>query len=185
LPYLPKNIKAEIMNLKSGQVAVIRTDTLYGLVARVSDQEAVEKVYTLKGRDFTKPCIVLVADKEVIGEYGNMVADVTKKYQGQPVTVVVPKTNEPEWITRGGNSVAYRITQDEALREFLKETGSIIAPSANPQGLLPASNIAEAKEYFGDRVDIYIDGGLVPDGTKPSVIVEVQPDGSEKIMRAR
>lgn len=171
------------MKLLTGQVAVLRTDTLYGLVARVSDQEAVEKIYSLKGRDFNKPCIVLAADQESIGEYGKLVDQMTKKYQGQSITVVVPKSHEPAWVNRGGNSVAYRIPQDEKLQTLLRETGPLIAPSANPQDLLPARTIEEAKEYFGDQVDIYIDGGEVPRNVIPSRIIEVLADGTEKILR--
>lgn len=170
------------MNLSKGQVAVLRTDTLYGLVARVDDEEGVEKVYTLKGRDFNKPCIVLVADQESIGEHGKLVGQVTQGYRGQPVTVVVPKSHEPEWVTRGGSSVAYRIPQDEGLQKLLKETGPLIAPSANPQDLPPARTIGEAKEYFSDQVDMYFDGGEVPEYVAPSQVVEIL-DGTEKILR--
>jgi tRNA threonylcarbamoyl adenosine modification protein (Sua5/YciO/YrdC/YwlC family) len=171
---------------QSGQVAILLTDTLYGLVAKVDDQEAVEKVYSLKGRDFTKPCIVLAADKEAIGEYGSLVEEVSKKYDGA-VTVVVPKTTEPEWITRGGTTVAYRILKktkmNKKLKELLQQTGPLIAPSANPQGLMPAKGIEEAREYFGSAVDVYIDGGTVPDDTQPSKIIEMLSDGTEKVRR--
>lgn len=169
--------------LEKGQVAVLRTDTLYGLVARASDQKAVEKVYSLKGRDYNKPCIVLVADQEEIGKYGKLLAQLTEKYQGQPVTGIVPKTHEPQWVSRGGNRIAYRIPQDEKLRELLRENGPLIAPSANPQGLPPARNIEEAKKYFGEQVDYYIDGGQVPEDVMPSRIIEILEDGTEKILR--
>jgi L-threonylcarbamoyladenylate synthase len=171
---------------QSGEVAIFRTDTLYGLVAKAGDQEAVERVYTLKGRDFTKPCIVLVANKESVGEYGDVVEEVSKKYEGA-VTVVVPHTTEPKWITRGGNTVAYRILKNtvanQKLRELLRETGPLIAPSANLQGFPPAKSIKEAREYFGSEVDMYIDGGVVPDGTQPSKVVVVTAEGTEKILR--
>ena len=168
--------------LQKGQVAILRTDTLYGLVASMSDEEAVEKVYQLKGRDFTKPCIVLVSDEASIGEYGDLVAGVSSQYT-EPTTVVVPSTTEPSWITRGGDTVAYRIPHDEALRALLKETGPLIAPSANPQGLPPAKNIEEAREYFGQQVDHYLDGGEVSSQMVASQLIQVNTDGSQIKLR--
>ena len=168
--------------LQPGQVAVVRTDTLYGLVASVNDQEAVEKVYRLKGRDFTKPCIVLVADKSQIGEYGDLVAEVIGRYEGA-VTVVVPKTVEPIWITRGGETVAYRIPKDEGICELLKQTGPLIAPSANPQGLPPAKSIEEARQYFGNEIDVYLDGGILTKEMRPSKIIIIDEQGLERVIR--
>ncbi len=170
------------MLLKLNQIAIIRTDTLYGLVARISDKEAVEKVYQLKSRDFTKQCIVLVPNKEAIGVHGYLVDDISKNYNGA-VTVVVPKTSEPEWITRGGDTVAYRIPKSKELQELLLETGPLIAPSANPQGFPPARTIAEAKAYFGDRVDIYKDSGEVPVEMLPSTLIEVMENGEQVVLR--
>jgi L-threonylcarbamoyladenylate synthase len=170
------------MKLQQSQVAVIRTDTLYGLVTKAGDREAVEKVYELKGRDFTKPCIVLVASKEEIGQYGTVVEEISAQYSGA-VTIVVPKTIEPDWVTRGGSTAAYRIPKDETLQILLRETGPLIAPSANLEGQPPARNIEEAKRYFGDKVDYYIDGGEVPETTQPSKIIEVLESGETKELR--
>lgn len=170
------------MILKLAQVAILRTDTIYGLVAKVSDKEAVEKVYQLKGRDFTKPCIILASSKEAIGKYGQLVEDVSQKYSGA-VTVVVPKTTEENWVTRGGDTVAYRIPKNKELQEILLKTGSLIAPSANPQGLPPARNITEAKAYFGETVDLYIDGGEVSEDAQPSKIIEITEGGEQRVLR--
>ena len=48
--------------------------------------------------------------------------------------------------------------------KYLEQTGPLIAPSANLQGQPPAKNIQEAYEYFGDAVDLYVDGGTVESG---------------------
>lgn len=170
------------MNLEQGQVAVWRTDTLYGLVARAGDREAVEKVYALKGRDFTKPCIVLIASLEAIGEYGPLVQEISSQYEGA-VTVVVPKTTEPDWITRGGETVAYRIPKDDRALAVLEETGPLIAPSANPQGENPAKSIEEAKRYFEELVDIYVDDGEVDEQAQASKIVTAQNNGTIDVLR--
>ncbi|TSC68333.1 MAG: tRNA threonylcarbamoyladenosine biosynthesis protein [Parcubacteria group bacterium Gr01-1014_72] len=64
---------------------------------------------------------------------------------------------------------------------FLKKTGPLVAPSANPEGQPPARTISEARAYFGDTIDFYIDGGR-REG-EPSRLVELLSDGTEVILR--
>lgn len=59
--------------------------------------------------------------------------------------------------------------------------GSLIAPSANPEARLPAKNIEEAKKYFGDLVDLYIDGGELKN--KPSKLIRLNNNGSIIVLR--
>src|SRR5204863_149383 len=66
-----------------------------------------------------------------------------------------------EYLHRGTNTLALRLPKDESLQNLLKKTGPLIAPSANVEGLPPAKNITDAKKYFGDGVDLYIDGGEI------------------------
>ena len=75
------------------------------------------------------------------------------------------------------------MVRDEFLKKVVQAVGPVIAPSANPEGLEPARNIKEAKAYFGDTVDAYIDGGEVPEGVHASRIIKVNQDGSVTIVR--
>jgi L-threonylcarbamoyladenylate synthase len=68
----------------------------------------------------------------------------------------------------------------EELRDFIKESGPLVAPSANPEGLAPAQTIDDAKTYFGDTVDFYIEGSV---NTKPSKIIKISGD-TEEVIRA-
>lgn len=170
--------------LRSSQLIVARTDTLYGILALANDRQAVEAVYQLKGRDYTKPCIILVAD---INEIPTLTLEQKRIYMlantERPTSVVVPATTEREWITRGTPTVAYRLCLHEDLRSLLQRSGPVVAPSANPQGLPPAQTVEQAKAYFANRVVAYIDGGEVPVSTLPSHIVRFE--GSQLIHIAR
>ena len=86
-------------------------------------------------------------------------------------------------VARGGDSVAYRVVRNELLRQVVEQVGPVIAPSANPESKPPAKNIAEAKAYFGDTVDLYVDGGEVPRTVHASQIVRVKPDGTVDHLR--
>lgn len=55
------NWQDALIALQNGACVVAPTDTLYGLLARASDQHAVSQLYQLKGRDERKPCIVLIS----------------------------------------------------------------------------------------------------------------------------
>lgn len=169
--------------LKNGGVAVVRTDTIYGIIACASNEQAVEKVFALKKRNPLKQCIVIIPNTQSVPEH----AAVISQYSGPdqpPTSVIVPATNEPEWLLRGGDTIAYRVTRDEFLNKVVQEVGPVIAPSANPEGIMPARTIEEAKAYFGDEVDAYIDGGEVPEHVSASRIIKVSQNGDVEIIRA-
>lgn len=172
-----------IDQLKAGGIGVIRTDTLYGVVAAALNSEAVEKVYVVKGRTPTKSPIVLIGSlDQLIDEYDEAtLAHIGELWPGKN-SVILPSAHGPEWLTRGNASIAYRLPADKQLRELLEKTGPLIAPSANPEGQLPAKTIQEAYDYFGDTVDFYVDGGAVIDDT-PSKLWRLQPDGELERLR--
>jgi L-threonylcarbamoyladenylate synthase len=76
-----------------------------------------------------------------------------------------------------GGTLAFRFPKKEDLIELIKETGPIVAPSANSEGAVPAKNLDEARKYFGDEVDFYIDGGEID--SEPSTLVKIDGDKIE------
>lgn len=170
--------------LRSGGVAVIRTDTLYGIVASADIEPAVERVYTIKGRDAHKSCIVLLDDmNSAYGHGGRQVTDQYRDYQDIPTSFLVQGHGAPLWLLRENDELAYRVPHDFRLCQFLAQTGPLIAPSANPQGHPPALTIDEAKAYFGDKVDMYVDGGEVPIDTVPSRLLRIHDSGEVEQLR--
>lgn len=167
----------------AGGVVALKTDTLYGLLARADDQAAVERVYQLKSRDETKSPVVLIADSEQL--YDTAPDGFDKLYDGDwpdRTTIVLPSVEAPTWIRRSNDSVAYRVPNLSDLRQLLETTGRLIAPSANPQGKPPAENIEQAIEYFGEAVDVYVDGGSVG-SARPSQIIKLSGDGRVERLR--
>lgn len=167
--------------LREGGIGVVRTDTLYGVVGRADNQAAVKRIYDVKGRTSTKSPIVLIDSVEKLWDSydAETLRRLEELWPGEN-SVILPAKNAPEWITRGNGSVAYRVPDDKALRELIAKTGPLAAPSANPEGQPPAMNVAEARAYFGDNVDFYVDGGEVTDNA-PSKLYRLQPDGLERL----
>ena len=171
----------EILN--AGGVGVLRTDTLYGVVARADNEAAVRRVYSLKGRDDDKSPIVLISSiDQLFDDLDEPHAQYVQSVWPGPVSVIVPSHQAPSWIKRGNDSVAYRMPASDELRAMLTQTGPLIAPSANPQGMQPAMNIREAKYYFGDNIDFYIDQGSVQN-PEPSQLMRLESDGGVTRLR--
>lgn len=171
--------------LKEGKVAVMPTDTIYGVVGKAEDRSMVERIYALRKRNPEKPCIILISDA---GELEKFSINLSKEQKNiienssVPTSFVLDRPNDTfSYLHRGTKTLAFRVPAQEELRNLLKQTGPLIAPSANPEGLPTAKNIKEAKSYFGEAVDIYIDGGEIEG--KASRVIKLHKDGTESILR--
>lgn len=168
-----------IKTLLAGGIAVVRTDTLYGVVACADNEKAVEKVYKAKGRNARKSCIVLVANASQA--YGDISA--INHERTSPTSILVDSPAAPAWLLRENLLIAHRIPSVDWLQDVIARTGPLIAPSANPEGLPPAATVAQAKKYFGETVDLYVDGGTVPADTPPSRLIRIHDDGTVERLR--
>lgn len=171
--------------ITAGGLAVIPTDTLYGIVALADDEVAVAKLYKARRRDLLKPCIVLVASVEQM--WDGISREAYKKnghlLPSGAVSVIIPIGDEtPLWVKRAGATVAYRIPKDGWLIELLNMTGPLLAPSANLHGQPPAINVADAEHYFADAVSVYVDDGDKRD-VQPSRLVYVDENGNVEFLR--
>ncbi|MDB5162315.1 MAG: hypothetical protein JWM52_823 [Candidatus Saccharibacteria bacterium] len=175
------NALSSFLNIP-GKIAVIPTDTVYGVVARARDPEAVAALYALKHREH-KPGTLVTASLDQLVELGFKRRYLTAVEQFWPgaVSVITQCGPELEYIHQGIGSLAVRIPNDPWLQSLLKETGPLVTSSANQPGEPPATTIAEAKAYFGENVEWYEDGGVV--NREPSTVIRVIDDAIE-IVRA-
>lgn len=161
--------------LKNGGVAVIPTDTIYGVVGQALNKETVERIYKIKKRNPEKPFIILISNFTQLNDFG-VALDESKKevlteFWPGPVSIIFPAFRENNaYLHRGTSTLAFRMPENKALKDLIQKVGPLVAPSANPEGKEPAKNIQEAKNYFGNAVDCYKDGGEVYG--KPSKIID-------------
>ncbi len=151
------------------------SDTVYGISCLAINKNAVERIYELKGRDYNMPFIILLADIKQAEQLDLRVQGLepANKFWPAPLTLITPAgPNTPVFLHRGKFSLAVRIPNNDELRKLISQTGPIVSTSANPQGQPPAKTIAEAKNYFGDKIDFYVDAGTL-DGP-PSTIAEIK-----------
>ncbi len=89
-----------------------------------------------------------------------------------PLSVILSiEIGKFEYLRPLNNTLAFRMPDNPQLQHLLSQTGPLVAPSANPQGLMPATTIEEAKAYFGESVDFYVDGGK--SNSEPSTLVDL------------
>lgn len=178
----------ELLN-QSG-VGVLPTDTVYGLVCRAADQDAVARLYGLKNRE-NKPGTVIAANTDQLVELGIKARylKAVEQYWPNPISIIMPNY-ELSYIHQGKGGIAVRIPKHQELQELLKQTGPLLTSSANQPGEPEAQNIDEARAYFGDKLDFYVDGGSFSNNQSSTVIrivddaVEVLREGVIKIDEA-
>ena len=168
-----------IQYFKEGAIGVMLTDTVYGLVAKASDKQAVAKLYALKNREH-KPGTVIAYDVKQLREMGIKSRHLVLpgNYWPNPLSVMVPVTNDLNYLALGKGSLAVRIPKDPRVLDLLRLSGPVLTTSANQSGQPFARNIKEAKKYFGSRVDFYIDDGDSLNH-QPSTIIKITNDRIE------
>ena len=158
-------------------VGILPTDTLYGIVGLALSKKAVERIYRLRKRNPKKPLIILISSLKDLGLF-NIKADVrTKKLLNKfwpgEVSVILPcSLKKFAYLHRGTKTLAFRLPKKKSLIGLLKRTGPLVVPSANWEGYPPAKTIKEAKKYFGDKADFYVDAGKLD--SLPSTLIKIE-----------
>lgn len=171
--------KELIAALRDGAVGIIPTDTVYGLVCSAHNQTAVERLYGLKSREH-KPGTVIAASIEQLVALGikRRYLQAVEHFWPGAVSVQIP--HDLSYLNQGTGRQAFRIPDDAPLREFLEQAGPLQTTSANSPGDPTANTVKEARAYFGDRVDFYVDGGDLSQNL-PSTIIAIVDDAIEVI----
>ncbi len=170
--------------LLDGSIGVIPTDTVYGLVAIAQNEAAVHRMYSVKRRA-SQPGTIIAASTEQLQKLGFPQAElsVASRYWPNAVSVVIDASNVPKYLKQDRTSLPVRIPDSPALLALLGKTGPLMTTSANAPGAPTSTTVAMAKEYFGDGIEFYVDGGDLS-GQAASTIIGVQPNGDITVFRA-
>ena len=180
------NNKNLIKVLKENGVVVMPTDTIYGMVGKAQEEFVVNRIYAIRKRNPTKPCIILIGDAEELEKFSIILTEKQKnkieEYWPGPVSVVLDCPDPSlKYLHRGTKTLAFRLPTPQTLRDLILKTGPLVAPSANLETVPPNETIEDAKKYFGDAVDLYVDGGTIKN--KASKLIKLHKDGSIDILR--
>lgn len=183
----PDDAHAVAEALRAGRVAVIPTDTVYGLAADPRNEQAVARLFELKGRPADNPLPLLVADADTAmsccSDWPGVAERLAAMFWPGPLTIVAPAA---EWIptsvTAGSDHVGVRQPAHAWSLALLRAFGSPLAcTSANASGDPPASALDQLPAQFFASDVSRTDAGRLPP-SPASTVVRVQ-SGSLDVLR--
>ena len=172
------NLEQAIAKLKNGEVVAIPTETVYGLAADATNDDALRQIFSVKQRPMDNPLIVHIADVAQVSDWAAEFSPLAQKLANAfwpgPFTLVLPAKNSVSNILRGGQpTVALRVPNHALTLQLLQQSGlALAAPSANKFTQLSPTTAAHVTDSLGDEVPV-LDGGACEVGIE-STIVAVQ-----------
>lgn len=151
-------VEGALAALRSGQVILYPTDTIWGLGCDATNEEAIQNIYNLKQRDDSKSLIILVADERDVLQYVSApdlaVFDFLES-QERPTTVIFDGAiGLPDNLVAEDGSVAIRIVKDEFCRHLVRRLRKpIVSTSANISGQPSPRFFNEISEDVKRKVD--------------------------------
>ena len=153
--------------LRGGGVIAYPNESVYGLGCLPGNEQAVDRVLRLKGRDRSLGLILIAGEWEQFDGWAARLST-TRAFgelrESKGITWVVPAaSNSPEWITGGRDTVAVRRSMHPLAAALSRELDSpLVSTSCNPHGMPPARTEAEARNYFEAEVDWVLPGECGP-----------------------
>jgi L-threonylcarbamoyladenylate synthase len=167
--------KAKKILLKNELIA-IPTETVYGLAGNAFSEIAIKKIFELKNRPFYNPLIVHVKSAACISDVAMEIPEsallLADKFWPGPLTLVLKKQKHiSDLITAGKKTVAVRVP-NHSLALALLDTLEfpLVAPSANPFGSISPTSAAHVFNYFGEALEVVLDGGECEKGLESTII---------------
>lgn len=185
----PENIIKTAEILKSGGLAAIPTETVYGLAADALNGEAVAKIFAAKGRPMDNPLIVHVAEFEdierfaLVREIPEAAKKLAKVFWPGPLTIIMKKGGViPDEVSAGLDTVAIRLPSHPSARAIIKAADTpLAAPSANLSGSPSPTTAQHVMSDLNGKIDAVFDGGACGVGVESTVITLAQ--GTPRLLR--
>lgn len=164
--------------LKKGSIIAYPTETFYGLGVKFDMEDSLKRLYNLKKRPEDKAIPLIFGKRELLSlvtkSVNRQAMLLMERFWPGPLTLILhAKKDILRYITASTRRVAVRIPgKSFALSLAQRANFFITATSANLSGMPPAKDAETVIRYFGDKIDIVIDGGTTFGGL-PSTIVDV------------
>ncbi len=162
--------------LRSGQLVVFPTETVYGLGANALQAHAVEKIFAAKGRPHSDPLIAHIADEHDLEKVASDIPTIAWKlahiFWPGPLTLILPAgPHIPHVVTAGLATVAVRMPRHPVALALIRATGSpIAAPSANRFMHVSPTTAQHVLSDLSGRVPLILDGGPCTVGVESTIL---------------
>jgi L-threonylcarbamoyladenylate synthase len=169
-----ESIREAIRIIEGGGLVAFPTDTVYGLAADVHSAAAIDRIYSVKGRDMAKAIPVLV-NKDQINQIAldlsvNAQRLVERFWPGALTLIVSRQPELPENLS-ASNTVAIRMPNYPPVQTLIQHCGPLAVTSANISGEANPLTAEDVLKQLGGKIDLILDGGTVSGGV-PSTIVD-------------
>jgi L-threonylcarbamoyladenylate synthase len=171
-----RSIDEALSALRRGGLVAIPTETVYGLAADASNEEAVRRIFAVKGRPADHPLIVHVANAAQMADWAAEIpaaaAVLADACWPGPLTLLVPRAAHVLSVVTGDrDTVGIRVPAHPMTTELLERFGGgLAAPSANRFGRVSPTTAAHVARDLGDDVDVILDGGPCPVGVESTIV---------------
>lgn len=168
---------AAVAAIRAGRLAIVPTDTVYGLATSADGEAAARRLYRAKGRDELQPTALVAADLdallEAIPELRGRPEAIARALLPGPFTLVLPNpAHRYRWLTGPTpDAIGVRVPAvDGVAREVLEGVGVLVATSANLPGGPDPRTVADVPEQLRAEVDVVVDAGELPGS--PSTVID-------------
>ena len=166
-----------VEKLNAGEVVAFPTETVYGLGAIATNEQAVAKIFQAKGRPSDNPLIVHFGEADEIRNYvthiSNNAQDCIDAFWPGPLTLILnakPNVFAPN-VTAGLQTVGVRMPDHPVAIELLKMLGQpVAAPSANRSGKPSPTTALHVENDLAGRIPLILDGGATGIGLESTVV---------------
>lgn len=162
--------------LRAGELVVFPTETVYGLGADALQTAALECIFAAKGRPFSDPLIVHIADEASLEQLTTLIPEhsrrLTSVFWPGPLTLILPRgPRVPHLVTAGLETVAIRMPRHPVALALIRALGSpIAAPSANRFMHVSPTTAQHAYTDLAGRVPLILDSGPCEVGVESTVL---------------
>ncbi|MCP1468725.1 L-threonylcarbamoyladenylate synthase [Sphingobium sp. OAS761] len=162
--------------IRAGELVAVPTETVYGLAADATDDQAVAAIYSAKGRPSFNPLIVHVADLDMaerLADFSPMARLLAERFWPGPLTLVLPVRADSglsALVTAGLPTVALRLPAHPAMRSLVRESGRpLAAPSANRSGSISPTRAEHVLASLSGRLRLVLDEGPTSEGLESTI----------------
>jgi L-threonylcarbamoyladenylate synthase len=161
--------------LRSGDLVVVPTETVYGIAADAFAPGATARVFELKKRPRKLPLPVLVSRPRQAWALCDSVppgaAELVATFWPGPLTLILPQTPDLDWdLGDSRGTIALRMPDHADTLALLEMTGPLAVTSANLSGEPTPSTVVEIRSRFADAVAIYLDGGPASEESGSTIV---------------
>lgn len=163
--------------IRSGGLVAMPTETVYGLAADATNDQAVARIYEAKGRPSFNPLIVHVscqqmAEREAV--FSRLARRLALSFWPGPLTMVLPRRPDASvslLVSAGLDTLAMRMPAHAFAHDLIHAAGRpLAAPSANPSGAVSPTTAVHVADGLGGKVDMILDGGATEIGLESTIL---------------